>query len=379
MVKPYAQSRYCPLTDHCTCMSIRNSGSMSVVPHRAQNGLLTSRSSSDISSQGSPTTGEGGLIKLYHSPLFEHIRKYLLGAPPHETVFLFVPYIRADLLAKLLDDIENHVVIVTTWEPADLLSGASDLAVYPYCQERRIALYVSEMMHLKVYSVGLNSAIVATGNVSWRGLMPEGNYEAAAEAEHLTNEDRLFFETIRANAKIVDDAIYLKLRDWIKLNSINIPKPPRLKDVILMLDREDFLVSALPMTYSVDALTVGYAKMRTGQDPSDDQEVEACIFHDLANYSIPLGLSDDEFRRELSNRFFAHPFIRRMDEFIAPEAYFGRIKEWIQNNCTDVPVPSRRKLTGNVQVLLEWFVSLGNGKYVVDIPGSRSQRISKIT
>lgn len=282
------------------------------------------------------------------------------------------------MLTNLLDGIENRVVIVTTWEPADLLSSASDLAVYPYCRERRIVLYVSEMMHLKVYSVGLNSAIVATGNVSWRGLMPEGNYEAAVKVEHLTNEDRLFFETIRANAKIVDDAIYLKLRDWVKLNSIDVSKSPTLKDVIPMPGREDFLVSALPMTYSVDALAVGYAKMRTGQDPSDDQEVEACIFHDLANYSIPLGLSDDEFRRELSNRFFAHPFIRKMDEFIAPETYFGRIKEWIQNNCTDVPVPSRRELTGNVQVLLEWFVSLGNGKYVVDVPGARSQRIRKV-
>ena len=319
------------------------------------------------------------MARFYRSPLFEQIRKYLLDAPPRDTVFIFVPYIRADVLAKILDSVENHVVIVTTWEPADLLSGSSDLAVYSYCQERGIALYVSEMMHLKVYSAGLNSAIVATGNISRRGLMPEGNYEAAVEVERLTNEDRLFFESIRANARLVDDSMYLELKDWVRLNAISIPKYPTLEDIISMPDREDFLVSALPMTYSVDMLAAGYARMRTGQDPSDDQEVAACIFHDLANYSIPSGLSDDEFRLELSNRFFEHPFIRKMDEFIAPEAYFGRIKEWVQNNCTDVPVPSRRELTGNVQVLLKWFVSLGNGKYVVDIPGARSQRISKVT
>ena len=322
--------------------------------------------------------GEEGLVRLYHNPLFEYIQKYLLDAPPHETVFLFVPYIQAEVLANLLDGIESSVVIITTWEPADLMSGASDLAVYPYCQKHGIALYVSEMMHLKVYSVGLNSAIVATGNVSRRGLMPEGSYEAATLVEHLTNEDRLFFETIRANARLIDDSIYLKLKDWIKLNAFNTPKPPTLKDVIPVPDREDFLVSALPMTYSVDVLVAGYANIRAGQDPSDDQDVAACIFHDLANYSIPLGLSGDEFRYELSNRFFAHPFIRRMDEFIAPEAYFGRIKKWIQDNCTDVPVPSRRELTGNVQVLLEWFVALGGGRYVVDVPGARSQRIRRM-
>ena len=91
-----------------------------------------------------------------------------------------------------------------------------------------------------------------------------------------------------------------------------------------------------------------------------------------------MGLTKDEFMRELASKFFGHPFIQRIDEFIAPEAYFGRIKEWVQDNCTDVPVPSRRELTGNVQVLLEWFENLGNGRYVIDIPGARSQRIRKV-
>ena len=143
-------------------------------------------------------------------------------------------------------------------------------------------------------------------------------------------------------------------------------------------DRDKFLVSALPMTHSVDALVYGYERIRAGRNPSDDQDVSACVFHDLANYSMPMGLSNREFRRELSVRFFEHPFIRKMVEFIAPEAYFGRIKQWIQNNCTDVPVPSRREITGNVQVLLEWFVELGNGRYVVDVPGRRSQRIRSV-
>ena len=317
------------------------------------------------------------MARLCRSPLFEHIRKYLLGAPARETVFLFVSYIQAGVLARLLDNIENRTVIVTTWEPEDILSGASDLAVYPYCRERGIALYVSETMHLKVYSVGLESAIISTGNVSRHGLMPGGNYEAAVTVEHLTNEDRLFFETIRANARLVDDAAYSEIGAWVKLNTPDTDKTPALKDVLSAPGRDDFLVSALPMTRSVDVLAAGYARIRTGQNPSDDPDVSACIFHDLANYSIPLGLSDDEFRGELSGRFFSHPFIRRMDEFIAPEAYFGRIKVWVQDNCADVPVPSRRELTGNVQVLYDWFVALGSGKYGVDVPGRRSQRLYK--
>ena len=87
---------------------------------------------------------------------------------------------------------------------------------------------------------------------------------------------------------------------------------------------------------------------------------------------------EDQFLKKLKIQFFAHPFIQKIDEFINPEAYFGSIKEWVQNNCTDVPVPSRRELTGNVQVLYDWFEKLGDGKYVIDVPGSHSQRITKV-
>ena len=244
--------------------------------------------------------------KLYHSPLFEHIRGYILNALVHETIFLFVPYIQAEILEKLLDGLVNKAVIITTWEPRDLLSGASDLAVYQFCRERRIALYVSEKTHLKVYSVGLISAVVATGNASWRGLMEGGNYEAAVLVDRLTNVDRFFFETIRANARLVDDAMYSELKAWVQLNTTNAPGMPDLKEVISEAGSDAFLISALPMTHSVGTLAAGYARIRAGQDPSDDRDVTTCIFHDLANYSIPMGLSDSEFRRDLSASFPPH-------------------------------------------------------------------------
>ena len=233
-------------------------------------------------------------------------------------------------------------------------------------------------MHLKVYSAGLDSAVLATGNVSHRGLMPGGNHEAGTLLERLTNEDRLFFERIRREARLANDVMYGKLKRWIEINPIDSPKQVDLEDVVPAPKKDNFLISALPMTRSVDELVAGYTRISSDEMPSDNPETVGCIFHDLANYDIGTGLSEAEFVQRLTSRFFAHPFIQRIDEFINPEAYFGRIKEWVQNNCTDVPVPSRRELTGNVQVLLEWFVELGDGRYVVDVPGARSQRIRKI-
>ena len=259
----------------------------------------------------------------------------------------------------------------------DIQIGSSDLSLYPYCRKHEIALYVNRDLHLKVYSAGLDSAILATGNVSHRGLMPGGNHEAGTLLEYLTNEDRLFFERIRRESRLVNDAMYEKLKRWIEANPADSPNPIDLEDVVPVPKKDDFLISALPMTCSVDDLVSGYARMASGSAPSDDPEITACVFHDLANYDIQPRLSEHEFRQVLSEKFFAHPFIQKIDEFISPNAYFGGIKKWIQNNCTDVPVPSRRELTGNVQVLLEWFVGLGDGAYIVDVPGARSQRIRK--
>jgi len=81
----------------------------------------------------------------------------------------------------------------------------------------------------------------------------------------------------------------------------------------------------------------------------------------------------------LKKKFFEHPFIQKIDEFIVNnEGFFGRIKEWVQTNCTDVPVPRRWELTGNVQTLYDWFEKLGDGEYEIDVPHSHSQKITKV-
>ena len=316
---------------------------------------------------------------IYHSPLFEHIKKYFeLHDSEKKIIFIFAPYIKTNVLKRLVENIQSRIIIITTWTPHDIQFGSSELELYPFCKEHNVTLYISENLHLKVYSAGLDSAILATGNVSHNGLLPDGNYEAASLIERLTNEDRLFFSKIQNEARLIDDKTYHELCKWYEENRLTMVQSPQLLDIISEPQKDTFSVASLPMTRSVNDLIVGYQNISKGLEPSDDSEISACIFHDLVNYRISTGLDETQFRDELTSRFFEHPFIQRIDKFIIPEAYFGRIKEWIQNNCTDVPVPSRRELVGNVQVLLEWFENLGNGKYIIDVPGRHSQRIRKL-
>lgn len=316
---------------------------------------------------------------LLHSPLFDNIRKYFVNeGTSQKTIFIFAPYIQSNTLSMLLNEADCNVVVVTSWKPKDLLSGASDISVYELLKKYNISLYVNNNLHLKLYSINLTSAILATGNVSQRGLLENGNYELGVKIERLNIKDRLFLENIRQESRLVDEPMYDALSKWITENKQKPTIETHLQDIVPTFNNNPFLISALPMTHSVEELIAGYIQINNGKEPSTDTEISACIFHDLTNYNIKLGMTETDLRQKITDAFFAHPFIQKIDEFISPEAYFGRIKEWVQANCTDVPVPSRRELTGNVQVLLEWFVRLGNGVYKVDIPGSRSQRIRKI-
>jgi hypothetical protein len=232
---------------------------------------------------------------------------------------------------------------------------------------------------LKIFTANFDHLLLSTANISERGLSesPNGNLECAILVNNIRNQDRLYFEQILAESLHVNDSIYSKLTDWYEKQVQKKPISEHFEDIVPPFSDRDFLISSLPMTRDIRTLIEGYKRIGDGLPPSNNRETIDCVYHDLANYRIDIGLSSMDFELALTKSFFEHPFIRRIEELISPTAHFGQVKEWVQKNCVDVPVPSRRELTGNVQVLLEWFVSLGNGKYVVDVPGSFSQRIRR--
>ena len=313
---------------------------------------------------------------MIRSPLFEEIRNYLTQAGTDKQIFLYVPYIKTSALEKLIDGIENKITIITNWSRKNLRSSSSDLTLYPFCKERKITLYNNEKIHLKVYSVNLENMILATGNISQHGLMQGGNVEMGTFIEKISIEDRLFLEQIRSESTKINDEFYEERAEFLNKNP-PIPPEEETHATPKPITKDEFLISALPMTRDISILRRAYDRLNQELSPSDDQEIRDCVYHDLSNYGIKLGHSQDEFLYLLKEKFFAHPFIQRIDQFLTPSGQFGQIKQWVQENCTDVPIPSRRELTGNIQVLFEWFVKLGDGKYVVDAP-NHSQRIRKI-
>ena len=312
---------------------------------------------------------------MLHSPLFEEIRNYLKTADENQQIFLYVPYIKTKTLSKLIDGIKN-VTIITTWHMRDLVFGSSEVELYQFCKDHNYTLYVNNKIHLKVYSIALDSAIVASGNISQGGL-EGGNDECGILVKELSVSDRTFLEEIKNNATLIDEDQYerhlerseeiLKENDTVDYD-----------DLITDTKKEYFLRSELPMTRFVNDLLQGYGDIQEGRVAQGNEESDACIKHDLKTYQIESNLSQYELRKKLKLRFFAHPFTKKIDELIEEGAYWGAVRRWVRDHCKDVPLPRLWDLTENTQTLYHWFVQLGEGEYVVDVPGARSERISKI-
>lgn len=264
----------------------------------------------------------------------------------------------------------KKITIITTWKLKDIQFGSSELELYEFCRKNKIYLFINNRVHLKVFINDYSSCVFGSPNVSEKGLalVDNHNYELATKVDKLDINLIIYFKKILTDSILVDDEIHKKYKEELaKL------EPLQMIAELNVGPRSDFLISSLPMSYNVDEFFEVYS---TGFINNSKERIE-CALHDILLYNIPFKLGKEDFINLLKRRFFESKFIVKLINFIGDEKYFGQVKEWIQNNCEDVPVPSRRDLTGNIQVLYKWLVSLSDGKYDVDRP-NYSQRIYRV-
>jgi len=297
------------------------------------------------------------------------IKEFLKDA--HDEVMIIVPYIKEESLRQIIPDDNLKVTIITTWKVQDLWMKSSDLSLYPFTKERSIKFFINNRIHLKVFMIDWHKCIFGSANISRRGLgiTENFNYELNTIQPSIDSNTLLYFRYILADSVLMSDKIYEEYRQKVH----DLPQSPEFPEVALDIAIPDteFLISSLPMSRDINMFYELYANNFS----SDDKETKECAMHDVALYKIPFGLTKEEFMSHLKHQFIKSPFINKLLEYIdEEERYFGRVKAWIQSNCKDVPIPSRRDLTGNIQVLYKWIVQLSEGKYLVDTP-KHSERI----
>jgi hypothetical protein len=312
---------------------------------------------------------------LYYSQqdvFFEKIRDFISLAD--REVLIISPYIITDVLNILIKKCPAKISIITTWNLRDLQFGISDLELFTYCKKNGIFLYLNPRIHLKTFINDFSQCVFGSANISRNGfaLVTDFNYELDAKITTLDVDSIIYFKKILNESILVSEEIYQKYQKAVEKLS-PLPEVEEL-DIFIIPKKSEFLISALPMSYDIQELYQIYSR----NFKIEDQENRNCALHDIVLYNIPANLDYPQFRKLLKDRFFSSKFIVKLLSFLTAEGrYFGEIKEWIQKNCEDVPVPSRRDLTGNIQVLFKWIVELSDGEYNVDRP-RHSERLYQV-
>lgn len=311
---------------------------------------------------------------LNWSPLFNHIEDKLSHNNP--PLLIIVPFIKEGPLERLIDKIRSveQLKIIVRWRPQDIINNVSDLSIYEITQKNNIPLYINSAIHLKLFVYNNNTAYHTSGNItgSGLGLINNHNIELGCKVK-LTNYDWNKIYNIISSSLLVDNNVYGYYKEKLDCIEKKINYDIQSFNLSDLYSKKEFSIDSLPAVKSPIKLFNIY----------DDLEKEAAstdtsnkAIHDIILYDIDSDLPKDEFYEYLGDQFTSQKFINEIVDVIKKNnsMQFGAVTEWIQNNCSDVPVPYRWEIKKNTKILYNWL------NYFYDniswkIPGDHSQVI----
>ncbi len=123
---------------------------------------------------------------------------------------------------------EVSVEVITRWQMADLIVGASDLSVYEACREKGWRFGVCQNFHGKTYVIDDREAYLGSANLTQRGMCigAVGNIEFGARLEFDIEDVGKLKQVLSQNVVWINDDIYQKLCEEVSTVESNIDHFP---------------------------------------------------------------------------------------------------------------------------------------------------------
>lgn len=291
-------------------------------------------------------------------------------------VSIFSPFISLPALNQIMAVASEdfRVEVITRWQTLDFILGSASLELFDLCATKGWSLYFNPRLHLKTVLFDYQSLILGSANITGRGLglKHPSNYEVLSHIRDPSRSYLLYLEQIKSESALVTDEVVAQLRQALDALEIHLPIDHNQLSVVVeelyqsAKHRNFFLISELPLCKDISSLY----QATINPEINLDAETLATARHDIIKYSLlsKSYQSEANFRVFLTQKFFSHPFIQAVCFFIDRPRRFGEVRAWVQENCTDVPVPTRRSLSDNVNVLYNWLVELGQDRFITYRP-----------
>ena len=293
-----------------------------------------------------------------------------------EEVSVFSAYVRTEQLKEL--NRENKINrIIVRWEIRDLHQGASDLDLYQYCKNNKIALYRNTRIHLKCLINNRDEIFLGSANVTGRGIGERENmfnFELNSLSQEADFYDVLYLDKIVSKSEYVTEELFQEIKSKVESLEDFKNQEEEYQKVDIMTKKKEsdyFLISELPMYRDVKGLYQA-AKNIDDLSPLDRR----CVSHDLATYDLSISKNEEQFYSDLRQVFNSHKFIVGLKTRIKEDRrgerslHYGGVVRWITENTTTVPTPISWELKEQqvVNILYEWICFL-DSDFVVERPG----------
>lgn len=270
---------------------------------------------------------------------------------------LIAPFVKHQSLIRLLSALPSPVstVIVARWIPAEIAAGVCDLEIFDVVSQRPGAsLYVHPHLHAKLYRFD-DVPYVGSANLTDKALgwVVPGNIEILLDARSHGPELKTF-ETLLINGARQVDRTY---RDQMKSAVDAFAGAP---SAAALMESELYQVPAtwLPRCAAPDKMWFVYA------DPNTQRLVQGAIEAaktDLSALGLPQGLSQQQFRQQISLVLAGMPIVQIIDAASREGLSAAKAVDLLETFSLNSPLPYDAATTW--EVLQKWLYFFFPSKY----------------
>lgn len=279
-----------------------------------------------------------------------------------ESFLLISAYCKLPLVQYFDSCISSEIEkkLVVRFREDDLLSGASDLDIYPYCRDHGWKLYFRLDLHAKTYVFDRLRCIIGSANATSSGLSIGGigNYEMATVCP-LADSDVKILDRLLLGSVEMNDVLYDTMCQIISKAPGN-------------------TVSGTGWPAEITKLFSPDYSILFAEDFPPCVHFSNATFEDLLFLGEPVNCAADEIKQAFRYSKCFLWLLSLIETQENKELYFGTITQHLHSVLLNEPQPYRKDVKQLLSNLLTWIEELGMEKLQVDRP-HHSQRVRYIS
>lgn len=253
---------------------------------------------------------------------------------------------------NISSSIKNKRLMVR-FRQADLVSGATDFSIYPYCKSHGWSFYIDLDMHAKTYIFDRKRCILGSANATNKGLgLSEHFNMELSKIFDLEETDYPKIDALFDKALLCTDELYEKMKKDF--------------DSISRRKGESIGWSDDVMDFFDDRITSLFAY----ELPQSNKIENDFSFLDIQEENITKDKLEKIFKKSKAFRWLKNILKTQENK----EIYFGQLTALLHNNLVEDPKPYRKDVKILLQNLLAWTDAFAKDVIEIDQP-NHSQRL----